>query len=95
LHIFSLLSIFWGNKFMAIRSQFVCVSLNLSPINFWIPETIFIKLGVHIVTPEPISTAYFIYLFHQPMHMYVYAPIVTRQRLSKNFTATTNTHSTM
>jgi hypothetical protein len=29
-------------------------------INFWTPEPIFMKLGMYIMTPEPISTAYFI-----------------------------------
>jgi hypothetical protein len=27
------------------------------PINFWIYEPIFMKLGLYIMTPEPISTA--------------------------------------
>jgi hypothetical protein len=52
-----------------------------------VPEPIFMKLG--IMAPEPISMAYFINLSHQ----YVYPPIVARQRLGKNVTATTNTRS--
>jgi hypothetical protein len=28
-------------------------------INFWMPEPIFIKLGMYIMAPEPISTPYF------------------------------------
>jgi hypothetical protein len=33
----------------------------ISPlINFWIPEPIFMKLHMHIMVPEPISSAYFI-----------------------------------
>jgi hypothetical protein len=30
------------------------------PINFWIPEPIFIKFGMYIMAPEHISKAYFI-----------------------------------
>jgi hypothetical protein len=26
------------------------------PINFWVPEPIFMKLGMYIMEPEPIST---------------------------------------
>jgi hypothetical protein len=50
-------------------------------------ESIFMKLGMCIMTPEPISTAYFIY----PSHQYVYSPTVVRQRLVKNVIASTNT----
>jgi hypothetical protein len=35
----------------------VCVS---PPINFWIAQPVFTKLGTHIMAHEPISTAYFI-----------------------------------
>jgi hypothetical protein len=34
----------------------VCVSM-YPPINFWMPESIFMKLGIYIMAPEPISTA--------------------------------------
>jgi hypothetical protein len=34
----------------------VCVS---HPINFWMPDLMFMKICMHIVSPEPISTAYF------------------------------------
>jgi hypothetical protein len=37
----------------------VCVSV-YPPINFWMCELIFMKLGIYILAPEPISTAYFI-----------------------------------
>jgi hypothetical protein len=37
-----------------------CLCLYIPPINFWMPEPIFMKLGMYIMTPEPISTAYFI-----------------------------------
>jgi hypothetical protein len=39
------------------------------------------KLGVYIMDPEPISTAFFINPSHQSVCLSVYPPIVTRQRL--------------
>jgi hypothetical protein len=36
----------------------VCVCI--PTINFWMPEPIFMKLGMYIMAPEPIATAYFI-----------------------------------
>jgi hypothetical protein len=37
----------------------------IPPINFWMPEPIFINLGIYIMTPEPVQTAYFINPSHQ------------------------------
>jgi hypothetical protein len=54
------------------------------------PEPIFLKLGMYIIAPESISTAYFINPSHQTVCLYVYPPIVARQRLGKNVTAATN-----
>jgi hypothetical protein len=59
------------------------------------PEPIFMKLGMDIVAPKPISTAYFIILSHQSVCLYVYALIVAGQRLGKNVTAASNTHATI
>jgi hypothetical protein len=73
-----------------MRSLF-CVCM-YPPINFWIPEPIFLKLAVYIMTPEPISTAYFINPSHQSLCLYIY---VARQRLGKNVAAATNTHVTI
>jgi hypothetical protein len=42
------------------------------------------------MTPEPISTAYFINPSHQSLCLYVYPPIVARHRLGKNVTAAKN-----
>jgi hypothetical protein len=64
-------------------------------INFYVPEIIFVKLGMYIMEPEPISTAYFINLSDQPVCLYVYPPLLDRQRLSKCVTAATNTHETI
>jgi hypothetical protein len=55
------------------------------------PEPIFLKLGMCIMAPEPISTAYFMNLSHQ----YMYPVIVARQGLGKNVTAATNTSATV
>jgi hypothetical protein len=54
---------------------------------------IFIKLGMCIMAPEPISAAYFINPSHQSLCLYVYPPIVARQRLGKNDTAVTSRHA--
>jgi hypothetical protein len=53
-------------------------------------EPIFINLGMYIMAPKPISTAYFINPSHQSMCLYVYPSMIVRQRLGKNFTAATN-----
>jgi hypothetical protein len=72
----------------------VCLWIPL-PINFWMPEPIFMKLGIYIVVSELISTAYFINPSHQSVCLYVYPPIVARQRLDKNVTEANNTHATI
>jgi hypothetical protein len=54
------------------------------------PEQIFMKLGMYIIAPEPISTAYFINVSHRSVCLYVYA---ARQRFRKNFTLATNTQA--
>jgi hypothetical protein len=38
-------------------------------INFWMPKPIFMKVGIYIMVPDPISTAYFINPSHQSMCM--------------------------
>jgi hypothetical protein len=47
------------------------------------------KLGMHIITPDPISTAYFHKL---STSVSVYSLVVARQRHGINVTAATNTH---
>jgi hypothetical protein len=39
------------------------------PYNFWMPKPTFMKLCVYIMTPEPISTAYFINPSHQSVSL--------------------------
>jgi hypothetical protein len=51
------------------------------------PESIFVKPGMYIMTPEPISMAYFINPPNQSHPL-----IVARQRLDKTFLAA-NTHA--
>jgi hypothetical protein len=75
-----------------MMSQY-CLCIPPPPINFWMPEPIFMKLGVYIMTPEPILTAYFINPSHESVCLYVYSPIVVTQRLSKNVTVATNIHA--
>jgi hypothetical protein len=43
------------------------VCLCIPRINFRMPEPIFMKLGMYIMTPEAISTPYFINPSHQSM----------------------------
>jgi hypothetical protein len=53
---FEKLKVVWCNL------EAVCTSVCLwfSPINFWMPEQIFMKLGMYFMASEPISAAYFI-----------------------------------
>jgi hypothetical protein len=53
------------------------------------------NLGMYIMASEPISTAYFINPAHLSVCMYVYLPIVARQRLCKVNIAVTNKHATI
>jgi hypothetical protein len=73
---------------------YLCLS-DPPPNNFWMPERIFMKLGMYIMAPEHISMAYFINLSHRSVYLYVYPSVVARQRLGKNVTPATNTHATI
>jgi hypothetical protein len=55
-------------------------------------ESIFMKLGMYIMAPKPISTSY-LSPSQQSVCLYVYPPIVARQRLGKNVTTAKNTHA--
>lgn len=68
-----------------------CLGVCLSPhINFRTPEPIFMKLGMYIMTPEPISSTYIIDLSHVPVCLQVYPLNVANQRLGKNVTEVSN-----
>jgi hypothetical protein len=58
-------------------------------------EPFFMKAGILIMAPEPISTAYFINPSHQSMRLHLYPATVATQRLGKNDTAATNTYATI
>jgi hypothetical protein len=64
--------------------QALCLFVYEAPPNFWKPEPIFVKLGIYIMAPEPISTTYFINSSHQSLCLYVYPLIVARQWLGKS-----------
>jgi hypothetical protein len=53
------------------------------------------KLGMYIMTPQPVSNEYFINPSHQSVCLYEYTPIVASQRLSKSIMAATNTQETI
>jgi hypothetical protein len=74
---------------------YVPVCFYMLPINFLMSELVFMKLGMYIMAPEPVSLAYFINPSHQSLCPYVYPPIVARQQLDKNVTVATNTHVTI
>jgi hypothetical protein len=70
----------------------VCLCI---PNNFGMVQPIFMKLGMYIMTRDPISVACFINPSSQPVCLYVYPLIVARQRLGKDVTAATNTDATI
>jgi hypothetical protein len=45
----------------------------IPPNNFWLPEPIFMNLGMYIMAPEPILMVYFINPTHQSLCLYVYS----------------------
>jgi hypothetical protein len=75
---------FWKTKLGLCDVHLVCVS-PLPPISCWKIEPVFMKLGMYIMAPEPMSTAYFI----NPSHQSVYLPIVATQRLGIHVLAAT------
>jgi hypothetical protein len=79
--------------------------LHIPPINFWMPETIFMGHGMYSVATEPTSTAYFINPTHQSVCLYVYLsyrckaslqyipPFGVWQQFVKHVPAAMNTHN--
>jgi hypothetical protein len=57
------------------------VRLCMPPVNLRMPEPVFMKLGMSVMAPELISTAYFINPFHQPVSVCVSQRTAARQRL--------------
>jgi hypothetical protein len=58
---------FWEIKVGLWDHLTVCVSVRVDPLpnNFWIPELVFKKIGMHATVREPISKAYLINSSHQ------------------------------
>jgi hypothetical protein len=85
--IFSLISLFLRNESRIVRSAFclyICVPV-YPLMKFWMPQPVFMKLGMHIMEPELISTAYFIINpSPQSVCLYMYPIIVARKRLGKS-----------
>jgi hypothetical protein len=82
-----------GSLFLSYFPYFEKIKVVYPPIYFWMPGPIFMKIGMYIMAPEPISVAYFIHPSHLSVCLYLYAPIVARQRLGKNVTAAKNTRN--
>jgi hypothetical protein len=62
--VFSLFSRLWKNNSRLMQSP-CCLSVNYPPTNsFWMPESIFMKLGIYITEVGTISMAYFINPYH-------------------------------
>jgi hypothetical protein len=64
--------------------------LCIPPYQFWMAEPAFIKLVMYIMTPDRITSGYFVDLSHQSVGLYV-----ARQRLGNNVTAAKNTYATI
>jgi hypothetical protein len=62
------------------------IRLMNSPFCPWTPKPNFMKLGMYIMAPEPISTAYFINPTYQFVCLYVYPLLAVRQLLGNLFT---------
>jgi hypothetical protein len=63
--------------------------MSIPPINFWIPDSIFMKLCMYIMAHEPISVAHFINPSHQSVRLYVLPPLIARKWLDKHIPAAT------
>jgi hypothetical protein len=70
----SLFSLFWKKK-VTVGSCSLLAVCHWNPlINFRMPEPVFMKLGMYIMTFQSISTAYFINTSHQPLCLNVSLP---------------------
>jgi hypothetical protein len=72
-----------------------CLCVCVSPINVLMPEPIFMKLGMYIMTLESLSTG----VLHKSLpsvcvSIYV-SPTIAKQQLAKDGSAATNTHATI
>jgi hypothetical protein len=58
------------------------------------PDPIFMKLGMYVMAPEPISREHFINPSHQSVCLYMNPTVIARQWLGKNVTTAMNTQTT-
>jgi hypothetical protein len=54
-----------------LPAAYVYVSVCMTPVNFWMTESVFMNLAMYMMTPEFISTAYFISPSHKSEYLYV------------------------
>jgi hypothetical protein len=71
--------------------MWLCICTVYPPINFWMPEKIFMNLGMYVMARESISTAYFINPSHQCVC--VSLRIVARQRFGRHVPVAMNTRN--
>jgi hypothetical protein len=63
---------YFENKKLVLWEHHVVYVSVYSPINFWMPEPNFMKLGTYIMATEPIWTAYFKNPCNQTVWLYMY-----------------------
>jgi hypothetical protein len=84
---------FYFEKSRFMRSPW-CLCVCMPPCHLSMSKPMSMKLGIYILVPEPVSTAYLINRSHQSVCLDM-SPSFARQRLSKNVTAVTNTQATV
>jgi hypothetical protein len=78
----------------AYAISMLSVSVWIPQFDFWMPELIFMKLGIYIMAPECFSTAYFINSSHQSVRLYMcISYFIARQRLRKHVPSPVNKSS--
>jgi hypothetical protein len=92
--LFSLLYLFWKNENMIAQLHAVCVPVYPSYQLLKASTNLYETWNIYNGNWANLSDD-FINPSDQSVCLYVYPPIVARQRLGKNFTATTNTQATI
>jgi hypothetical protein len=72
----------------------MCLCLRIPPYTFLNAWSNLYEFDMYVMAFKPVSTVYFINPCPQSVFLYVYFPLVARQRLSKKVTAETNTQAT-
>jgi hypothetical protein len=75
----------WSTFYLKKQKQFyeIAILFVYLRINTSIGKPIFIKIGIYITAPEPVSTAYHKNPYFQSVCQYVYITIAARQWLGK------------